>query len=117
MPNPADCEEARAAVRGGKGGKRKGSLQQGFQPACVVNRATWRIAGNYHCWRTGEQDYGYSQVISDDEVALWPPSTKVIDRETAQLVAEEMATKLSRVVKTNWKKRWMKASGYRRCGL
>ena len=36
----ADREEARAAVRGGKGGKRKGSaLQQGFQkPAQAVNR-------------------------------------------------------------------------------
>ncbi|SPX08961.1 translation initiation factor IF2-alpha [Escherichia coli] len=55
----ADREEARAAVRGGKGGKRKGSsLQQGFQkPAQAVNRDVV-IGENYHRWRTGEQDGG-----------------------------------------------------------
>ncbi len=92
----ADREEARAAVRGGKGGKRKGSsLQQGFQkPAQAVNRdvvigetiTVGELANKMAVRFSGHQ--------SDDETGATATINQVIDQETAQLVAEEMGHKV-----------------------
>ena len=90
----ADREEARAAVRGGKGGKhRKGSaLQQGFQkPAQAVNRDV--VIGE--TITVGElankMAVKGSQVIKAMmKLGAMATINQVIDQETAQLVAEEM---------------------------
>lgn len=94
----ADREEARAAVRGGKGGKhRKGSaLQQGFQkPAQAVNRDV--IIGE--TITVGElankMAVKGSQVIKAMmKLGAMATINQVIDQETAQLVAEEMGHKV-----------------------
>lgn len=94
----ADREEARAAVRGGKGGKhRKGSaLQQGFQkPAQVVNRDV--VIGE--TITVGElankMAVKGSQVIKAMmKLGAMATINQVIDQETAQLVAEEMGHKV-----------------------
>lgn len=94
----ADREEARAAVRGGKGGKhRKGSaLQQGFQkPAQAVNRDV--IIGE--TITIGElankMAVKGSQVIKAMmKLGAMATINQVIDQETAQLVAEEMGHKV-----------------------
>lgn len=94
----ADCEEARAAVRGGKGGKhRKGSaLQQGFQkPAQAVNRDV--VIGE--TITVGElankMAVKGSQVIKAMmKLGAMATINQVIDQETAQLVAEEMGHKV-----------------------
>ena len=94
----ADREEARAAVRGGKGGKhRKGSaLQQGFQkPAQAVNRDV--IIGE--TITVGElankMAVKGSQVIKAKmKLGAMATINQVIDQETAQLVAEEMGHKV-----------------------
>ena len=94
----ADREEARAAVRGGKGGKhRKGSaLQQGFQkPAQAVNRDV--VIGE--TITVGElankMAVKGSQVIKAMmKLGAMATSNQVIDQETAQLVAEEMGHKV-----------------------
>ena len=94
----ADREEARAAVRGGKGGKhRKGSaLQQGFQkPAQAVNRDV--VIGE--TITVGElankMAVKGSQVIKAMmKLGAMATINQVIDQETAQLVAEEMGHKV-----------------------
>jgi len=93
----ADREEARAAGRGGKGGKRKGSaLQQGFQkPAQAVNRDV--IIGE--TITVGElankMAVKGSQVIKAMmKLGAIATINQVIDQETAQLVAEEMGHKV-----------------------
>ena len=94
----ADREEARAAVRSGKGGKhRKGSaLQQGFQkPAQAVNRDV--IIGE--TITVGElankMAVKGSQVIKAMmKLGAMATINQVIDQETAQLVAEEMGHKV-----------------------
>ncbi|MEZ6272928.1 translation initiation factor IF-2 [Klebsiella pneumoniae] len=94
----ADREEARAAVRGGKGGKhRKGSaLQQGFQkPAQDVNRDV--VIGE--TITVGElankMAVKGSQVIKAMmKLGAMATINQVIDQETAQLVAEEMGHKV-----------------------
>ncbi|PLN15409.1 translation initiation factor IF-2 [Klebsiella pneumoniae] len=94
----ADREEARAAVRGGKGGKhRKGSaLQQGFQkPAQAVNRDV--VIGE--TITVGElankMAVKGSQVIKAmTKLGAMATINQVIDQETAQLVAEEMGHKV-----------------------
>ncbi|ECT7322750.1 translation initiation factor IF-2 [Salmonella enterica subsp. enterica serovar Thompson] len=92
-----DREEARAAVRGGKGGKRKGSsLQQGFQkPAQAVNRDV--VIGE--TITVGElankMAVKGSQVIKAMmKLGAMATINQVIDQETAQLVAEEMGHKV-----------------------
>ncbi|EMH4163440.1 translation initiation factor IF-2 [Pluralibacter gergoviae] len=95
----ADREEARAAIRGGKGGKhRKGSaLQQGFQkPAQAVNRDV--IIGE--TITVGElankMAVKGSQVIKAMmKLGAMATINQVIDQETAQLVAEEMGHKVT----------------------
>ena len=94
----ADREEARAAVRGGKGGKhRKGSaLQQGFQkPAQAVNRDV--IIGE----TITVGDLANKMAIKGSQVikammklGAMATINQVIDQETAQLVAEEMGHKV-----------------------
>lgn len=94
----ADREEARAAVRGGKGGKqRKGSaLQQGFQkPVQAVNRDV--VIGE--TLTVGElankMAVKGSQVIKAMmKLGAMATINQVIDQETAQLVAEEMGHKV-----------------------
>ncbi|MGY5955268.1 translation initiation factor IF-2 [Kosakonia sp. BK9b] len=94
----ADREEARAAVRGGKGGRqRKGStLQQGFQkPAQAVNRDV--VIGE--TLTVGElankMAVKGSQVIKAMmKLGAMATINQVIDQETAQLVAEEMGHKV-----------------------
>lgn len=94
----ADREEARAAVRGGKGGKhRKGSaLQQGFQkPAQAVNRDV--VIGE--TITVGElankMAVKGSQVIKAMmKLGAMATINQVIDQEPAQLVAEEMGHKV-----------------------
>ena len=94
----ADREEARAAIRGGKGGKqRKGSaLQQSFQkPAQAVNRDV--VIGE--TLTVGElankMAVKGSQVIKAMmKLGAMATINQVIDQETAQLVAEEMGHKV-----------------------
>lgn len=94
----ADREEARAAVRGGKGGRqRKGSaLQQGFnKPAQAVNRDV--VIGE--TITVGElankMAVKGSQVIKAMmKLGAMATINQVIDQETAQLVAEEMGHKV-----------------------
>ncbi|MBM3070115.1 translation initiation factor IF-2 [Enterobacter sp. RHBSTW-00994] len=93
----ADREEARAAVRGGKGGKRKGSaLQQGFQkPVQAVNRdvviGETITVGDL----ANKMAVKGSQVIKAMmKLGAMATINQVIDQETAQLVAEEMGHKV-----------------------
>ncbi|SNY76390.1 translation initiation factor IF-2 [Enterobacter sp. CC120223-11] len=93
----ADREEARASVRGGKGGKRKGStLQQGFQkPAQAVNRdvviGETITVGDL----ANKMAVKGSQVIKAMmKLGAMATINQVIDQETAQLVAEEMGHKV-----------------------
>ena len=94
----ADREEARAAVRSGKGGKqRKGSaLQQGFQkPAQAVNRdvviGETITVGDL----ANKMAVKGSQVIKAMmKLGAMATINQVIDQETAQLVAEEMGHKV-----------------------
>ncbi|EOZ8627260.1 translation initiation factor IF-2 [Klebsiella pneumoniae] len=94
----ADREEARAAVRGGKGGKHRkcSALQQGFQkPAQAVNRDV--VIGE--TITVGElankMAVKGSQVIKAMmKLGAMATINQVIDQETAQLVAEEMGHKV-----------------------
>lgn len=103
----ADREEARAAVRGGKGGKRKGSaLQQGFQkPAQAVNRDV--VIGE--TITVGElankMAVKGSQVIKAMmKLGAMATINQVIDQKPHSWLPRRWATKLSCVVKTSWKK-------------
>ncbi|VDZ86227.1 translation initiation factor IF-2 [Kluyvera intermedia] len=94
----ADREEARAAGRGGKGGKRKGSsLQQGFQkPVQAVNRdvviGETITVGDL----ANKMAVKGSQVIKAMmKLGAMATINQVIDQETAQLVAEEMGHKVT----------------------
>ncbi|GGD22151.1 translation initiation factor IF-2 [Franconibacter pulveris 1160] len=94
----ADREEARAAVRGGKGGKqRKGSsLQQGFQkPAQAVNRDVVIGETITVAELANKMAVKGSQVIKAMmKLGAMATINQVIDQETAQLVAEEMGHKV-----------------------
>lgn len=105
----ADREEARAAVRGGKGGKqRKGSaLQQGFQkPAQAVNRdvviGETITVGDL----ANKMAVKGSQVIKAMmKLGAMATINQVIDQKPHSWLPKRWATKLSCVVKTSWKKR------------
>lgn len=93
----ADREEARAAGRNNKKGKRKGSsLQQGFnKPAAVVNRDV--IIGE----TISVADLANKMAVKGSEViktmmkmGAMATINQVLDQETAQLVAEEMGHKV-----------------------
>ena len=93
----ADREEARAAVRGGKGGKRKGSaLQQGFnKPAQAVNRDVVIGETVTVAELANKMAVKGSQVIKAMmKLGAMATINQVIDQETAQLVAEEMGHKV-----------------------
>ena len=93
-----DREEARAAIRGGKGGKhRKGSaLQQGFnKPAQVVNRDVVIGETVTVAELANKMAVKGSQVIKAMmKMGAMATINQVIDQETAQLVAEEMGHKV-----------------------
>lgn len=105
----ADREEARAAVRGGKGGKhRKGSaLQQGFQkPAQAVNRDV--IIGETITVGdlANKMAVKGSQVIKAMmKLGAMATINQVIDQKPRSWLPKRWATRLSCVVKTSWKKR------------
>ena len=93
----ADREEARAAIRGGKGGKRKGSaLQQGFQkPAQAVNRDVVIGETITVAELANKMAVKGSQVIKAMmKMGAMATINQVIDQETAQLVAEELGHKV-----------------------
>ena len=93
-----DREEARAAIRGGKGGKhRKGSaLQQGFnRPAQAVNRDVVIGETITVAELANKMAVKGSQVIKAMmKMGAMATINQVIDQETAQLVAEEMGHKV-----------------------
>ncbi|SFN25812.1 translation initiation factor IF-2 [Izhakiella capsodis] len=93
-----DREEARAAIRGGKGGKhRKGStLQQGFnKPAQAVNRDVIIGETITVAELANKMAVKGSQVIKAMmKMGAMATINQVIDQETAQLVAEEMGHKV-----------------------
>ncbi len=94
-----DREEARAAIRGGKGGKhRKGSsLQQGFtRPAQAVNRDVVIGETISVAELANKMAVKGSQVIKAMmKMGAMATINQVIDQETAQLVAEEMGHKVT----------------------
>lgn len=94
----ADREEARAAGRGGKGGRhRRGStLQQGFQkPAQAVNRDVIIGETITVAELANKMAVKGSQVIKAMmKMGAMATINQVIDQETAQLVAEEMGHKV-----------------------
>ncbi|NIF22603.1 MULTISPECIES: translation initiation factor IF-2 [Pantoea] len=93
-----DREEARAAIRGGKGGKhRKGStLQQGFnKPAQAVNRDVVIGETITVAELANKMAVKGSQVIKAMmKMGAMATINQVVDQETAQLVAEEMGHKV-----------------------
>ncbi|PKH25849.1 translation initiation factor IF-2 [Enterobacterales bacterium CwR94] len=93
-----DREEARAAIRGGKGGKhRKGSaLQQGFnKPAQAVNRDVIIGETITVAELANKMAVKGSQVIKAMmKMGAMATINQVVDQETAQLVAEEMGHKV-----------------------
>ncbi|WP_265909749.1 translation initiation factor IF-2, partial [Erwinia billingiae] len=93
-----DREEARAQVRGGKGGKRKPStLQQGFnKPAQAVNRDVIIGETISVAELANKMAVKGSQVIKAMmKMGAMATINQVIDQETAQLVAEEMGHKVT----------------------
>ncbi|MFG1174071.1 translation initiation factor IF-2 [Erwiniaceae bacterium CAU 1747] len=93
-----DREEARAQVRGGKGGKRKPSaLQQGFnKPAQAVNRDVVIGETISVAELANKMAVKGSQVIKVMmKMGAMATINQVIDQETAQLVAEEMGHKVT----------------------
>ncbi|WP_099349976.1 translation initiation factor IF-2 [Erwinia amylovora] len=93
-----DREEARAQVRGGKGGKRKpSSLQQGFnKPAQAVNRDVIIGETISVAELANKMAVKGSQVIKAMmKLGAMATINQVIDQETAQLVAEEMGHKVT----------------------
>jgi translation initiation factor IF-2 len=93
-----DREEARAQVRGGKGGKRKPStLQQGFnKPVQAVNRDVIIGETISVAELANKMAVKGSQVIKAMmKMGAMATINQVIDQETAQLVAEEMGHKVT----------------------
>ncbi|AXU97489.1 translation initiation factor IF-2 [Erwinia persicina] len=93
-----DREEARAQVRGGKGGKRKPStLQQGFnKPAQAVNRDVIIGETVTVAELANKMAVKGSQVIKAMmKMGAMATINQVIDQETAQMVAEEMGHKVT----------------------
>ncbi|WP_048696675.1 translation initiation factor IF-2 [Erwinia piriflorinigrans] len=93
-----DREEARAQVRGGKGGKRKPStLQQSFnKPAQAVNRDVIIGETITVAELANKMAVKGSQVIKAMmKLGAMATINQVIDQETAQLVAEEMGHKVT----------------------
>lgn len=93
-----DREEARAQVRGGKGGKRKQStLQQGFnKPVQAVNRDVIIGETVTVAELANKMAVKGSQVIKAMmKMGAMATINQVIDQETAQMVAEEMGHKVT----------------------
>ncbi len=92
----ADREEARAAVRGGKGKRKPSSLQQGFnKPAQAVNRDVVIGETVTVAELANKMAVKGSQVIKAMmKLGAMATINQVIDQETAQLVAEEMGHKV-----------------------
>ncbi|AIR64033.1 translation initiation factor IF-2 [Cedecea neteri] len=92
----ADREEARAAVRGGKGKRKPSSLQQGFtKPAQAVNRDVVIGETISVAELANKMAVKGSQVIKAMmKLGAMATINQVIDQETAQLVAEEMGHKV-----------------------
>ncbi|HEY3982967.1 translation initiation factor IF-2 [Cedecea sp.] len=92
----ADREEARAAVRGGKGKRKPSSLQQGFtKPAQAVNRDVVIGETVTVAELANKMAVKGSQVIKAMmKLGTMATINQVIDQETAQLVAEEMGHKV-----------------------
>lgn len=94
-----DREEARAAVRGGKGGKHRGksSLQQGFnKPAQAVNRDVQIGETITVAELANKMAIKGSQVIKAlMKMGAMATINQVLDQETAQIVAEEMGHKVT----------------------
>ncbi|MFH8133192.1 translation initiation factor IF-2 [Pantoea osteomyelitidis] len=93
-----DREEARAAIRGGKGGKHRkpSALQQGFnKPAQAVNRDVQIGETITVAELANKMAVKGSQVIKAMmKMGAMATINQVIDQETAQLVAEEMGHKV-----------------------
>ena len=92
----ADREEARAAVRGGKGKRKPSSLQQSFnKPAQAVNRDVVIGETVTVSELANKMAVKGSQVIKAMmKLGAMATINQVIDQETAQLVAEEMGHKV-----------------------
>ncbi|WP_435927958.1 translation initiation factor IF-2 [Dryocola sp. BD613] len=92
----ADREEARAAVRGGKGKRKPSALQQGFnKPAQAVNRDVIIGETVTVAELANKMAVKGSQVIKAMmKLGAMATINQVIDQETAQLVAEEMGHKV-----------------------
>ena len=94
-----DREEARAQIRGGKGGKHRkpSALQQGFnKPAQVVNRDVIIGETITVAELANKMAVKGSQVIKAMmKMGAMATINQVIDQETAQLVAEEMGHKVT----------------------
>lgn len=92
----ADREEARAAVRGGKGKRKPSSLQQGFtKPAQAVNRDVVIGETITVAELANKMAVKGSQVIKAMmKLGAMATINQVIDQETAQLVAEAMGHKV-----------------------
>ncbi|MCZ4059421.1 translation initiation factor IF-2 [Pantoea sp. LMR881] len=94
-----DREEARAAVRGGKGGKHRkpSALQQGFnKPAQAVNRDVV-IGETITVAELANKMAVKGSLVIKAMMKMGAMATinQVIDQETAQLVAEEMGHKVT----------------------
>lgn len=92
----ADREEARAAVRGGKGKRKPSSLQQSFtKPVQAVNRDVVIGETVTVAELANKMAVKGSQVIKAMmKLGAMATINQVIDQETAQLVAEEMGHKV-----------------------
>jgi translation initiation factor IF-2 len=95
----ADREEARAQVRGGKGGKHRkpSALQQGFnKPAQAVNRDVV-IGETITVAELANKMAVKGSLVIKAMMRMGAMATinQVIDQETAQLVAEEMGHKVT----------------------
>ncbi|MFS2221284.1 translation initiation factor IF-2 [Pantoea sp. B65] len=93
----ADREEARAAVRGGKGKRKPSTLQQGFnKPAQAVNRDVIIGETVTVAELANKMAVKGSQVIKAMmKMGAMATINQVIDQETAQMVAEEMGHKVT----------------------
>ncbi|RWR01498.1 translation initiation factor IF-2 [[Pantoea] beijingensis] len=93
----ADREEARAAVRGGKGKRKPSTLQQGFnKPVQAVNRDVIIGETVTVAELANKMAVKGSQVIKVMmKMGAMATINQVIDQETAQLVAEEMGHKVT----------------------